>query len=489
MKISKSVDHLYLSELAQKICALPPDEAASFLFEGSSLVLLAGYPNIAYQLFTKLLTGELKISEESSLAHPIKSILPSLCYLMGITCPAIFSDQEKSIVELEEHIFEQLRKYEQVANIDRWFHVALPSDDWSEDFLHEITYPKADIEESEKYRVYSFLQNLHRIISVRYLSQGRLQEADRLLRIFEDVVNARKIETKSYVEQEIIVFGIRTYWGPNDSVNLDKYILNWWQASDNLIGALYLVAYLPPLMKRISEGVLQDEIKIYEVQAQEFLKSVNSRSYAPQSVGFVPTVRDWKLFLEKWNERIFENLDEARRENYEYRYPQALIDQQCLKEGATEEEIIELEKKLQTKLPVSYRNFLLASNGFVILDEYCELFGTDKINWFIADAENVDWAEAWDDLYEVSDEKYFQYGVHQDCVWIRGKYMETALQISSTEDGYVYLLNPLIVDDRKEWEAWDFGSKLPGAYRYRSFWDMMQKIYERDVNGFEPTAV
>ncbi len=57
--------------------------------------------------------------------------------------------------------------------------------------------------------------------------------------------------------------------------------------------------------------------------------------------------------------------------------------------------------------------------------------------------------------------------------------MNTAWQISSTEDGYVYLLNPLIIDHRNEWEAWDFGSKYPGAYRYRSFWDMMQAIYKR----------
>ncbi|MHC5739910.1 SMI1/KNR4 family protein [Nostoc sp.] len=185
--------------------------------------------------------------------------------------------------------------------------------------------------------------------------------------------------------------------------------------------------------------------------------------------------------MEKWNNKIFENLDKYYIENYEYQYPQILIDKQCFRKGATEEDIIELEKKLQTKLPLSYRNFLLSSNGFVILDEYCELFGIAQINWFIV--QNRDWAESWDDNDDVSDEKYFQYGEHQDCIWIRGKYMKTALQISSSEDGYVYLLNPLIIDDRKEWEAWDFGNKLPGAYRYRSFWDMMQKIYQRNFGG------
>ncbi|MHC5739911.1 hypothetical protein [Nostoc sp.] len=108
MKFPKSVDYLYLSELSQKIRTLPPDEASVFLFEGSFLVLLAGYPDIAYQLFTNLLVGELKISEESSLAYPLKSILTSLCYSIKIPCPAIFSYEEKSISDLEYHILEKL---------------------------------------------------------------------------------------------------------------------------------------------------------------------------------------------------------------------------------------------------------------------------------------------------------------------------------------------------------------------------------------------
>jgi hypothetical protein len=70
---------------------------------------------------------------------------------------------------------------------------------------------------------------------------------------------------------------------------------------------------------------------------------------------------------------------------------------------------------------------------------------------------------------DVDDEKYFQYGEHQNCCWMRGRYMKTALQISSAEEGDVYLLNPQIIDARNEWEAWDFGNKNPGAYRYRSF--------------------
>lgn len=234
-------------------------------------------------------------------------------------------------------------------------------------------------------------------------------------------------------------------------------------------------------MKRISEGILRNEINISQEQAREFLESVDRRNYTPDRIGFIPAVEDWQNLLTKWDRAIFDDLDAEDRENYKRFYSNVLEAQSCLREGATEEEISELEKRLQTKLPLSYRNFLLASNGFTILNECCELYGTDRIQWFIE--ENEDWAEAWDCVDDVDDEQYFQYGEHQDCCWIRGQYLKTALQISSAEDGYVYLLNPKIKDSRNEWEAWDFGNKLPGAYRYRSFWEMMQEVYKRNFGA------
>jgi hypothetical protein len=132
---------------------------------------------------------------------------------------------------------------------------------------------------------------------------------------------------------------------------------------------------------------------------------------------------------------------------------------------------------------------LLASNGFTILNRYCEIYGTDQIKWFIeenkewieiwnGDEDRIDeeWAEIWgiDDDDDISDEEYIQY--KDDPLLTRSQYMKTALQISSTRDGDVFLLNPKIKDTRNEWEAWDFGNKNSGAYRYQSFWDMMQEL-------------
>ncbi len=477
MKNTKLVDFQYLSNLGHKIQTLPPEEASPLLFEASTILLFAGFPEISYQGFLKLTQGELKVSEESSLSHPIKAIIPALCYLMRIPCPSIFSEQEMSFNELEKYINLNLGEYERVSGIDRWFHVAMPSGDWSEEFLHELTHPKVDIKGESKFKISGFFQDLHRVISQCYVNQKQWQEASRWLKVFEDVIDAWQLDRLGYVEQEILVFGIRTYLHLQDISNADRFIQRWWQSMESLTSGLYLVAYLPDLMKRISEGVLQNQINLSLELAQEFLDSVNKKNYIPTNIGFIPTVDDWNNFLEKWNKAIFDNLDQEHIDNYEFEYSNVLNNKSCLRSGATESEISELEKRLGAKIPLSYRNFLLASNGFTILNEYCQLYGTDTIKWFIE--ENRDWAECWDDGDDIEDERYFQYGEHQDCCWLRGRYLKTALQISSTEDGYVYLLNQQITDSRNEWEAWDFGSKHPGAYRYRSFWDMMQEVYKR----------
>ncbi len=479
MKFPQSIDGIYLTDLSHQIQTLPPDEAAIALLECGTIVLLAGHFEIAYKLFLKLLTGELKISEQSSLAHLLKSIVPSLCYSLKLECPAIFEQQSMSLGDLEWFIEEKFERSKQVEFIDRWFHLPFPSSDWSEDFIWEMTHQQVNITGDKRFEAYRFIQDLHRIIC-RDFKQGKLQDAKRFLLIAENTIEAWKIGYKSYVEYEILMFGILIYLELNDVSSADEYIKKYWNACQ--VRIVYSIDYLPDLMQRISEGALQNEIKISRIRSQELLSSIDKRTYDPQQIRFIPTVEDWNAFLEQWNDRIFELIDredEEELEWYEDFYPEVISSRQCLRTGATETQIIELERKLDTEFSLAYRNFLLASNGFIILNRRCEIYGTDKIDWFIN--ENQDWVDAWNNSNdEISDKQYFQYGAHQDCCWIRTRYMKTALQISSTEDGDVYLLNPLIIDRRNEWEAWNFGNKNPGAYRYRSCWEMMQAVYNKN---------
>ncbi|CAN1213454.1 Cell wall assembly/cell proliferation coordinating protein, KNR4 [Tumidithrix helvetica PCC 7403] len=205
---------------------------------------------------------------------------------------------------------------------------------------------------------------------------------------------------------------------------------------------------------------------------------------------FTPTVEDWNNFLEKWNTAIFENLDKEHLDNYQNEFSEALESKCCLWEGATEDDISELEDRLKTRLPLSYKSFLLASNGFTILNRYCELYGTDQIKWFIEG--NKEWAEIWSGDEDRIDEEWAEiWGIDYDDENIgntehfldESQHIKSTLQISTSRDGDVFLLNPKIIDSRNEWEAWDFGNKNPGAYRYKSFWDMMQDLYSKSFGS------
>lgn len=65
--------------------------------------------------------------------------------------------------------------------------------------------------------------------------------------------------------------------------------------------------------------------------------------------------------------------------------------------------------------------------------------------------------------------------------------------ISAVGDSAVYLLNPEVRTPSGEWEAWFFANWNPGACRYRSFWEMMQRecqsfidLREMDEKRFLP---
>jgi hypothetical protein len=159
--------------------------------------------------------------------------------------------------------------------------------------------------------------------------------------------------------------------------------------------------------------------------------------------------------------------------------------------GATEEQIAQAEARLGTALPPSYRAFLTITNGWRQTTPFINrLWSTEEIDWF-----NVRHQKWLDALLEKSgylstpsdtnssapsipDEEYFVYGDEQDCSKIRVEYLQTALEISQRGEAAIYLLNPQIVTETGEWEAWFLGDWLPGADRYRSFQDMMQAEYE-----------
>jgi hypothetical protein len=78
----------------------------------------------------------------------------------------------------------------------------------------------------------------------------------------------------------------------------------------------------------------------------------------------------------------------------------------------------------------------------------------------------------------IPDDQYFTYGENQNVSVVRLSYFFGTLQISDIGDDAVYLLNPQVVKEDKEWEAWLFAAWLPGAVRFPSFWHLMQAEFE-----------
>jgi hypothetical protein len=145
--------------------------------------------------------------------------------------------------------------------------------------------------------------------------------------------------------------------------------------------------------------------------------------------------------------------------------------------GASEADLAATEARLDARLPESYRQFLAYSNGWRMLNAFVEnLWSAEEVERYAV--RHADLVDAWRrgrTAGPVSDAAYFVYGAEQDPSVVRDEYLANVIEVSDYADG-VLLLNPAVVFDDGEWEAWFFAPWLPGAKRYRSFWDMLQAL-------------
>lgn len=149
--------------------------------------------------------------------------------------------------------------------------------------------------------------------------------------------------------------------------------------------------------------------------------------------------------------------------------------------GATESQISAAERRLGVRLPPSYREFLAFTNGWRVVNFAIErLWSTEEVEWFaVKHQRDINgWLESYRSL-SISDEEYFVYDHRQNETRLRPKYLQSCLHMSDTGDAADFLLNPEVVTPEGEWEAWFLASWLPGAQRYRSFWDLMQATYRQ----------
>jgi HEAT repeat protein len=175
-----------------------------------------------------------------------------------------------------------------------------------------------------------------------------------------------------------------------------------------------------------------------------------------------------------------------------------------LRAPASKAAIDVLEARLGVELPPSYRAFLAHSDGAHAFPGWgvvrwggstepsIGLLPAASVGWlrdldpglanWLGDLAPDDGTDAWGhpNFDSRSPERdYLVADGTNDPVDAKGGQLAYALAVSVNVDGYTTLLDPMVVDADGEWEAWEFGTKLPGAQRHSSFAALLEADVRR----------
>ncbi|MEZ0161431.1 SMI1/KNR4 family protein [Streptomyces griseorubens] len=175
---------------------------------------------------------------------------------------------------------------------------------------------------------------------------------------------------------------------------------------------------------------------------------------------------DWGTFLRRWQDEWVPSVDEAMEPA---EGDTALAGLAVLgAPPASEAEVADAERRLRTRLPSSYRDFLLTSNGWRLRDDSIHQLGAaHEIGWF-GDPFGMT------PMYRESlGERATEQEVLLAGMW------ERALQLETDSDMSYALLDPGDTDDDGEWALYVYHG-WSGEYptRYPSFRAYMQRRYE-----------
>lgn len=187
------------------------------------------------------------------------------------------------------------------------------------------------------------------------------------------------------------------------------------------------------------------------------------------------TTEEWQTFLQKWSDQWLTTDDE---------FPDEVRSNRWLGfEPATPQQVNALEKRLGYALPPSYRAFLLTSNGWRNTTSLIQqIRPAEQVQWLdVDDPEHVEsWCDLGEELVEgLTREEYFSYDAMNQERY-SSKDLAASLKIADPVpgDSIIYLLNPRVVAEDGEWEAWQHAHWIPGAIRYPSFAHLMRQEYE-----------
>jgi hypothetical protein len=462
-----------LEQLTVELRTADVARAAEIVHRAAQWLVLAGFGHQARAAYERLLTGPLRLSARSSLVHSVETVLPLLCFGLREPCPAMWTSSAMNPDALEQHVLEREKRCLSLLLMDRF---SFPREDWDAALESRATgETQPPLDQRERGR---FLTNAFRLVQ-QLTTRGDFASAKLLIARHDTACLGSELPRHDWISLEMRTLAVAVNFMSADDteavLQLRAFLAELMEMNQLGSRALAAAAPLRPAMSALLDGAARDLLQITPSHVDALFEALDHHS--PVQVSTLPTTEDWRRLMDDWNARVF-RMDPERLESYSMMHPEAYAARSGARAPATDSEIAALEKRLGTSLPPSFVSFLRYSNGYALFDFPQVIFGTQEIEWFVT--HNKEYADIWnEERSEVDDEMYGQYGAHQSSVHMRAEYLYSCLQISDDIDGYVHLLNPKTVNPNGDWEAWDFGSKIPGAIRYRSFWEMMCALNER----------
>jgi hypothetical protein len=149
----------------------------------------------------------------------------------------------------------------------------------------------------------------------------------------------------------------------------------------------------------------------------------------------------------------------------------------CGSPPASEEEIVEAERRIGLTLPPSYRSFLSVSNCWRPYDNFVErLLPVQEIKPY-RDADPKDLAAIQRmDEDDISDSDYVDYDSEEHSGALRPRYYADSILVSQAwgVESERVLLNPSIISIDGEWEVIFSAYWIPGNHRFRSFLEFVK---------------
>jgi hypothetical protein len=177
---------------------------------------------------------------------------------------------------------------------------------------------------------------------------------------------------------------------------------------------------------------------------------------------------DWKPWLIRWSR---EWIASAKPRELE---PDTVRDGWLGYAPATPDAVAAAEARLGVRLPPSYRDFLLTTDGWRHAGIFVsQMRGTSSLSW-LRDVESF-WAEHWDEFYAPEDDDDDDYS--DEGPESRNPF-RPALLISLEADSGILFLNPEDVNEAGEWAAYShFSWRAEPPVRFDSFTALMEHLH------------